>query len=251
MFEPITDAGIPDLIVKQIKRLIFAGHLHPGNRLPGERELMKQLKVSRSSLRQALQALESIGYVKTIPGKGTFIQVFSENAVSLMESIMLPWAEGNEEQLNELLEVRLILELEATALAAKRASQDDIQLIQDALDDIINAHASRQLNEMVSANIAFHRAIAQASGNSLMVTLTDSIAATMRDLSSFALRISGGLSDSVEEHKRIFDAIAAGDPLAARAEIDQHLRGVEKLLKAYVASSEMGSNNNNSDIQPI
>ena len=242
MFEPITDAGIPDSIVKQVKRLISMGHLNPGDRLPGERELMKKFKVSRSSIRQALQTLEAVGYVKVIPGKGTFIQAFSENAVSLMEPIMLPWAEGNEKQVRELLEVRLILETEAAALAAKRASQDDLDLIYSALEYIVNAHSSGQLNEMVAANIAFHRSIAQATGNSLIVTLTDSITATMRDLSSFALRISGGTSSSVDEHRRVYEAIASGDPQAARAEIDNHIRGVGKLLHIYLSNSDGNGN---------
>lgn len=234
MFEPITEAGIPDSIIKQTKRLISAGLLNPGDKLPGERELMKELKVSRSSLRQALQALESNGYVRTIPGKGTFVQAFSNNAATLMGSIMLPWVEGNEKQLSEILEVRLILELEAATLAAERASKENLDLIRSALEYVINAHASHQLKEMVAANIDFHCAIAQATENSLIVTLTDSIAMTMCDLSTLALRISGGLADSVEEHRRIYNAIASNDPLTARTEIEKHIRGVGKLLKIYL-----------------
>jgi GntR family transcriptional repressor for pyruvate dehydrogenase complex len=242
MFEPVTEAGIPDSIIKQVKSLISTGKLQPWDRLPGERQLMKELQVSRSSLRQALQALESIGYVKTISGKGTYVQDPSDNAVTLLHSIMLPWAEGNEKQLSELLEVRLVLEMEAAALAAERASKEDLELIHSALENIINAHQSRQLNYMVTANIAFHRSIVQATGNSLMVTIIDSIGTAMRDLSSFALRITGGLPESVDEHRRIFEAITAGNSKAARAEIEKHIRGVAEILHASEAPDGMSKN---------
>lgn len=247
MFEPITEAGIPDSIIAQTKRLIATGQLKPMDRLPGERELMKELKVSRSSLRQALQALESIGFVKTIPGKGTYIQDVSDNAVTILGSLILPWAEGNEKQLDELLEVRLVLEMEAAALAAKRANQEDLRLIHSALENIKNAHLGRQLNDMVNSNIAFHRAIVQAADNSLMMTIIDSIGTAMRDLSSFALRITGGLPDSVDEHRRIYDAIASGNPKSARAEIEKHIRGVAEIFHAYDALHSTGKNG----IQPL
>jgi GntR family transcriptional regulator, transcriptional repressor for pyruvate dehydrogenase complex len=241
MFEPITDAGIPDSIINQTKRLIAAGLLNPGDRLPGERELMKELKVSRPSLRQALQALESIGYVKTIAGKGTYIQDLSDNAVNLMGSVILPWAEGDEQQLTELLEVRLMLEIETATLAAKRANREDLQGIHSAFDAIVTARANRQLNEMVSANIAFHRSIAQASRNSLLVALTDSIAHAMRDISTFSLRVSGGgSSESVDEHRRIYEAIASRNVDAARAEIENHIAGVAKLLHVYLSNTPKG-----------
>jgi GntR family transcriptional repressor for pyruvate dehydrogenase complex len=236
MFEPITEGGIPESIVRQLKRLISTGRLKPGDRLPGERELRRQLEVSRSSIRQALQALEATGYVKVIPGRGTFIQTPSEKTGLLMESMISPWVEGDGKLLRELLEVRSILEAEAASLAAERASQDDLARIHAELENIVKAHSSRLIQEMVSANIAFHRSIALATGNSLMVTLTDSIGTAMRDLSSFAIRLSGGLPDSVEEHRRIYNAIAAGDPSAARAEAEYHIKGVSDLLKLYLSN---------------
>jgi GntR family transcriptional repressor for pyruvate dehydrogenase complex len=238
MFEPIVEDRIPQSIVRQIKQLIASGRLNVGDRLPGERQLMQQLEVSRSSLREALQSLEATGFVKVIPGKGTYIQDPAEKSGVLMETMIWPWADQGGRALTEILEVRYMLETEAAQIAAERAKPDDLELIRSELDGLAKAHAIRRIDAMVSANIAFHRSIAQATGNSLMLILADSIQETLREFTSFAIRLSGGVPDSVVQHERIYQAIADHDPEAARAEVSRHLKRVREVLDLYLANVE-------------
>ena len=235
MFEPIVDGSIPQSIVKQIKRRIANGDFAVGDVLPGERRLMQQLQVSRSSLREALQSLEATGFVKVIPGKGTFIQDPAEKSGLLLESMIWPWAEQGGKPLTELMEVRSMLEAEAAALAAQRASPHDLDDIRSELELLAKAHASRRINEMISTNISFHRSITLATGNRLLVTLAESIQETLREFTSFAIRLSGGVPNSVAQHERIFRAIASGDPKASRAEASRHLERTMEVLDLYLA----------------
>lgn len=238
MFEPIVDGGIPQSIVKQIKSLMAKGQLEIGDRLPGERRLMQQLQVSRSSLREALQSLEATGFVKVIPGKGTFIQDPSERTGLLLESMIWPWAEQGGKPLGELMQVRIMLEAESASLAASRANTQDLELIRAELDLLARAHARHRIDEMISTNISFHRSIALATGNSFMVTLADSIQEALLEFTSFAIRLSGGVPDSVAQHERIYQAIASGDPAAARSEASRHLERTMEVLDLYLARAE-------------
>src|SRR6056297_3128640 len=121
--EPVKKIRLYESIVKQIQHLINEGDLIPGQRLPPERELSEELGVSRTSIREALRALETMGYLesKVGVGGGTYVkEVTFSNIVSPFSATLLQ----NDDFIVELLEVRLVLEIEVARLAATRRTDD-------------------------------------------------------------------------------------------------------------------------------
>ena len=203
MFQVIEGGNIPQSIVKQVKVLIREGHLAYGDQLLGERQLMRELNVSRSSLREALQVLEATGFVRIVPGKGTFVQPPTTPSELLVETIMWPWSDPGEEALAELFEVRRLLEVEAAGLATERAMSEALEQIRSRLDHFVSVVESREIRGMAHSDVEFHRAIFLATGNKLLLTLIDSIESPLRELREFAFRVSGGRPETIENHTRV------------------------------------------------
>ena len=121
--EPIKSTRIYEEIVRQVKALIAEGRLKSGDQLPPERDLAAQFKVSRTSVREALRTLESLGLIEIRPGEGTFVREVS------VESLIEPLAHvilSQREAVGELFEARRLLEPALAGLAARRATQDDL-----------------------------------------------------------------------------------------------------------------------------
>src|SRR6056297_3219907 len=130
--EPVKKIRLYESIVKQIQHLINEGDLIPGQKLPPERELAEELNVSRTSIREALRALEMMGYLesKVGVGGGTFIkEITIDNIISPFSKVLLK----NDDFIVELLEVRLFLEIESARLAAMRRTDKDIENMQKAI----------------------------------------------------------------------------------------------------------------------
>jgi GntR family transcriptional repressor for pyruvate dehydrogenase complex len=235
-FEPINDGDISQAIARQIKGLIRVGKLETGDRLPGERELTRELGVSRASLREAFRALQATGFVKVIPGKGTYIQDPSSGGGAL-ESVMWPWLTGSQEALVELFEVRELLEVEAAGLAAERATPAGRAEISKCLAALADAVARHDLEEMALADIAFHRSIFLATGNTLLLTLIDAIGIPLRETRRAAFRMSGGIPQTFERHAFILKMIQARDPRRAQNAMRKHLESSRDGMLAYLSGS--------------
>lgn len=240
IFQPITDTdhvSIPRSIMRQIKALIMEGKLAPGDRLPGERQLMTELNVGRSTLREALQALEAVGLVKIVPGKGTFIQkVPSPPAPDLVP--IWEWPSPPQNALADLFEVRTLLEVHAAGLAAERATPEAIDAVRAALGHLAMAIAKRDAEEMAIADMEFHRSLFLAAGNSYLVTLIDSIGAALHDARLSAFRLSGGLARTVPDHAAILEAVEARDRQRARETMAAHLAETYRLFILYLEKSD-------------
>lgn len=234
LFEPIVDADISHSIARQIKELIRKGKLEPGDRLPSERELTRELQVSRSALREAFHALEATGFVRVLPGKGTFI-TDPAAAGSTLESMMWGWLNGGQKALSELFEVRLLLEVEAAGLAAERVNGESLQAIKDALRRIAQAAERRNPQEMAEADLNFHRCIFLAANNSLLLTLIDAIAVPLAEMRLAAFQLSGGLPQTVRNHVLLLEAIQSRDSDQARRAMMTHLDSTRRNMMVYLA----------------
>jgi GntR family transcriptional repressor for pyruvate dehydrogenase complex len=233
---PVEGRDIPRLIEKQIKSLVLKGRLLPGDKLPSQRRLVRELQVSRSSLREGLQMLETSGIVKIIPGKGTYIQQPRVSADYLNETILGSWSGSDEEKMvSELFETRRLLEVEAAGMAAQRATARSIEKIQECLDRLTSMVEMRNIEGMAEADIEFHRSIFIAADNGLLLALIDSIAESLRETRKFAFRLSGGLPQTRERHDAILKAIQARDPDRARATMAVHLDESRRFLDLYLA----------------
>lgn len=233
--DPIDRRRVPELLAGTLLDRIVDGALTPGASIPTERELTETFQVGRSSVREALRILESRGLIAG-DGRGRF--VVAEPTEPLHRSLeLLLTLDGGD--FSELFEVRNILEVESAGLAATRRSEVDLEILGDAVAamDVALDVADRY----VEADLRFHVGIARATGNRITAHLMHAI----RDLLARALveifRIPGSAESSAEQHRRILDAIAAGDPDAARRSMREHLTKVEHEIRAAAGADGNGA----------
>ncbi len=227
--KPIKTRKIYEEVVEQIRQLIQEGELQSGDKLLSERELSERLKVSRSSVREALSALELMGLIEVKPGYGTFIRQTNVDSIIAPMALILSM---EKDIIFELLEARKVIEVETAALAAERASQEDLKVIEQALMQMRNDLEQHRLGE--TADHKFHYAIAHATRNSvlklLMNTISDTMKKTLRSSREQMYATPGTPERLYQEHEQIYNAILQRNPQLARKYMLDHLVGVEKHL---------------------
>jgi GntR family transcriptional repressor for pyruvate dehydrogenase complex len=218
MLEPLKKTRLYEEIVKQMIDLIEGGSLKPGDKLPPERQLAEELNVSRTAIREALRSLESMGYIESKVGGGTFIREISlDNALIPFSSVL----SQDKNLIKELLEVRQLLESEIALLASKRASAEDIERMEAALDLMRQEVDSGEIG--LRGDNAFHNALALASQNMAMskiLGLCDELLSRSREST---LRIPGQPAKSLEDHVSIYHAIKDKDHVLAQQLMKQHM----------------------------
>src|SRR5215468_10780085 len=130
--EPVKSTRIYEEIIRQVKQMIGEGRLKSGDQLPPERDLAEKFVVSRTSVREALRALESLGLVEIRPGEGTFVREVSVE--TLIEPLALVMA-SQREAISELFEARRLLEPSIAALAARRATPEELSEMDRILEE--------------------------------------------------------------------------------------------------------------------
>lgn len=206
-------------IAEQLRTLITAGEFTPGSRLPAERDLAKQLGVSRPSVREALIALEVEGWVEVRTGSGVYVQDRSNTA-----------ARGNPIALNEwgpleLIRARRVLEGEIASLAATMAKRKDIAAMRLALADMVRDADAGTLP--IEGDRAFHSAIVQSTGNTVLIETIhgfwDSRRGPLFERLGGYFETVASWRSAIAEHTAILDAIVAHDAAGARAAMHAHM----------------------------
>jgi len=216
-------------IVEQVRDLIKEGRLKPGDKLPPEQILAEEFGTSRPSVREALSALEILGIIESRGGKGNFIK---DNLTS--RSYEQKFRELEEEESPfELLEARKAVETEIVGLAAKKATEEEIAVIQGSLNKMKGAVTN--IPEIMEFDREFHINIARAAHNSLlfsmMIYLTDLLKEKLWiNLKEKSWSIPGRPQKYFEEHNEILNAIKNKDSKGARNRMYDHLAGVERDL---------------------
>lgn len=225
MLKPIKPRRISDQVFEQLKDLIFRGRLKPGEQLMTERELAQALGVSRPTVREAINKLVAIGLLEQRQGQGTFVSLSAASSAGNPLSAVMG---GEEVRLEDLLEVRLGLECNAVALAARRATEEDIRELQRSLEEMTADIAEGRLGS--DADVSFHMAIAYASKNIVQVHI-------MRSFYNFLfygikeniLRLYSSPDDFrkiASQHAEIVEAIRRHDPEAAFDAMKNHINFV-------------------------
>jgi GntR family transcriptional repressor for pyruvate dehydrogenase complex len=236
--ERLPSLGVKDRVAGQLRSLIEAGSLRAGEQLPSERELAEQLGVSRSTVREAVQFLGAMGLVEIRHGSGTFVRPEGDRAQ--LPSEWLRWTQRHQGQVHELLEVRRGLEAVAAELAAERAG--DLGDIEAALADMEAAIEGPDVPGLVEADLAFHTALAAVTGNTALRQLTESLGRELLRERGAIWNEPGRPERSLSEHRRIYEAVRAGDAIGARAAVVDHLRSVEQDVDVLVAQTPDESN---------
>jgi DNA-binding FadR family transcriptional regulator len=217
---------------EQLAEEIKSGRLAPGARLPTEQALTRAARVSRTVVREAVAALRADGLVVTRQGVGAFVSAEPQRAPFRIEPERLQ-SLGD---IVSVMELRLGVEIESAGLAAERATRAQVRAIGAALEAI--ERAARQEESAVDEDLAFHRAIAEATGNREFPRFLQFIGRHLiprRTVSGLTERMGGSrayLGLIQEEHRRIYQAIAEGDARAARDAMRRHLtRSLERYRK--------------------
>lgn len=203
--------------MRQVQDLIGTRHLAPGSRLPGERELADALSVSRASVREALRVLHYIGVVDVRPGEGTFVATTPPTPLDPSMYGLL----SERTALLDLVEARRILEDGIVHVAARRATRDDLEALEEAL-----THREAELDSGkhdVAGDLQFHALLAEATGNMMLVS-------AMRHLNEMWLqarektgRRAATPRKALRFHRRILTAVRRRQPAAARRALRRHL----------------------------
>jgi DNA-binding FadR family transcriptional regulator len=210
-------------IAREIGLLIVSGHFQPGQVLDGEVEASARRAVSRTAYREAVRILAAKGLVHSRPRVGT--RVSAQQQWHLLDPDVLSWifSENPEpEVLLGLFELRGIVEPAAAALAATRRSPQQLDSMRRALESMTRYSLNDEAGRI--ADMEFHAALLQATGNPFMVSLINGVTAAVDALTAFKLRIEPLGRDPAPDHWRVYEAIAAKNAEGARAAMDELIR---------------------------
>ena len=228
---------ISDTIAATLEQRILEGSVKPGDRLPPERELAVDLGVSRPSLREAIQKLASKGMVHSRQGGGTYVTDVLESSFSD------PWQDmmGKHPNLREdMLEFRRMLEGQAAEWAAERATEADIQRLEQTFSALMAAFQSDDAQQRSDADIAFHQAIGDAAHNVLIGHLSGALLGLMHDNIRLNLGELKGVPAAsrllMSQHEAIYNAVRESKPQAARAAAETHIDFVRETLAQTLRS---------------
>lgn len=203
-------------IARNLGVKIISGAYKPGDLLDGEVAASEHLQVSRTVYREAMRILAAKGLVVSRPKVGT--RVSPQSTWHLLDPDVLSWVfefEPEQAFLNSLFELRRMVEPSAAALAAKRRSAADLAEMNRALT--VMAEYTLATDAGRDADLAFHAAILRATGNVFLVSLISGVGAAITWTTAFKQRTTPLPRDPVPEHRRVYDAIVAGNDNAAYA----------------------------------
>jgi GntR family transcriptional repressor for pyruvate dehydrogenase complex len=232
MFKSIKHTKISDEIVDQIKNQISEGMLKPGDRLPPERDLVKEFGVSRPSLREALNSLVALGFLE-VKGKRTYIKSLASE--SMLDPLSLLIKTDNQ-KIFDLIEVRKAIETWGAFLAAQRATEEDIKRLENILEQMGKAYEQGRSWEKQDAD--FHLGIAQATHNTIHTHMMSTIYDFLRESVARVFKDRAKVKKLLDHHYRIFSAIKNHSPDKARERTLEHLNYVESEVKASAGKKE-------------
>lgn len=228
MFTPIKTPKVYDQVIEQIKNRIKSGEIKKGDKLPSEREMAESLSVSRTSVREALRALEVIGLVESRQGAGNYIRTNFDNSLFEPLSIMFMLQESS---LKEMYDLREILELQCARLSAKNIEDNELELLTAILDRM---YVARSEEESVELDIKFHYLIAKTSRNILLINVLEVISQLMDEFikkSRMQILHEGNTRENLLEiHENLVRALKYRDELKVCSAMKEHF---DLIRKAY------------------
>jgi GntR family transcriptional repressor for pyruvate dehydrogenase complex len=228
--KPIKPKRISDQVFDQLRELIFRGDIGPGQKLMPERELSENLGVSRSSVREAINKLVTLGFLEQRQGHGTIVRSLDE------AGMMMPLAtvmEAQDASLIDLLEVRRGMESNAAAMAAQRADEKDVRLMEKGLRSMEEETAKGGLG--TEGDVGFHMAISYATKNPLQVyimkTVFDFLFVGIRENLLHLYEDPRNIEEILRQHTAIFEAVRSRNPDAAFNAMRRHIDFVISFFK--------------------
>ncbi len=229
VLEPIDRKSVVDQIAERVLSLIGNDGLQPGDKLPSENELMRALRVSRQSTREALKRIEAMGIVQSMPGQGYFVKEFHFLITNEMISFLLM-----DETLTHVQEARTILEVEVIARVTQRATNEEIDALERPLRRLsdLSAKSGVAPSVVLEHGWEFHRTLANLSGNPVLTKLVNEL---LRMIEAAQGRLYTPYVHPhyvLNEHLRIVEVVKTRDAQSARDEMLRHLSAVQQIMSS-------------------
>ncbi|MEY7999963.1 FadR/GntR family transcriptional regulator [Clostridium sp. Mt-5] len=232
MFTPIKSTKVYEQVIEQIENMIVDGTLKKGDKLPSERELVEHLQVSRTSIREALRALQVMGLIESRQGEGNFIRQSFEESLFEPLSVMFMLQGGNPE---EIMDVRRLIEIETASMAAGKINEDQLKSLKKLSDAF---KTSRNEQDNVKFDKQFHYEIAQAAGNFLIINILNAMSSLMdaflKDARSKILVNKENVEVLAKQHMGIYEALRNHDVKRASDEMKKHLDFTNAYIKSHI-----------------
>lgn len=223
-FTKIKKSTVSDSIISQIQDMILEGSLKPGERLPSERELAESLSVSRPSVREAMRSLQSLGIIEIRSGEGTFL---NDNISILSDHFKMNYL-LKKFSILELIEARKVLEGEIVALAARNATQENKDMLEEIHKETIKNQ--NDIEAFLRSDFAFHLAIAEASQNMFLKEMLNTTRDLLLEANVYVVKKPGQIETAIRSHGNILKAIKEGDAGQAAREMLYHMKTIEEAI---------------------
>ncbi|MGI6129528.1 MAG: FadR/GntR family transcriptional regulator [bacterium] len=228
MFEPkpVQSEKAYVQVVNQIRQYILDGKLKPGDKLPPERILADMFGTSRPPIREALSALEVMGYVESRTGYGTIVTEVPIESTSISQI-------AGQSSPYEVMEARLVLEPEITRMACLQAKQGDLDAMEEVLERLRIAEMASDYDSYNQCDADFHLAIAKATHNELLYRVGVLISLGMKEqlwkaLKTTSLKIPENIRRYTKEHEEIYQCVKTKDSVRVIKVIYDHIKSVDK-----------------------
>jgi GntR family transcriptional repressor for pyruvate dehydrogenase complex len=225
-------------IVSQVKDLIVRGALRPEQRLPSERDLARTWRVGRPTVREAIQQLETLGFIEVRPARGSFVRPLTTRTI---EEPLRRVAAEERHVVAQILDVRIALEGWIAGAAATSATPADVRRIRKIVD-ALSAAADRG-EPLSEHDAAFHRALVEATGNTVMLHMMESLTSLGASIREFKKRVGYRQTQPrafTECHREVLRALLARDGERARRAMVAHLTMVKDTLVGSDAGAAQG-----------
>jgi DNA-binding FadR family transcriptional regulator len=234
--EAITRRKLSHEVLDRLLAGIEAGDYAPGSQLPSERELMTRFGVGRPAIREAMQTLQQMGIIRITHGERARVILPTPNAIiDQITGAMIQLLSSNPRDLHDLKEARLFLEVGLARIATQRATRESLEQLRAAL--VTCQEVRGDLSRFVAADMAFHRQIAAMSGNLLIAAVSQGMLDWLSRFKRELVSARGAERLTLEEHERIYKAIATGDADGAAKAMSDHLTRANALYSVLAAGA--------------
>ncbi|HEV2042016.1 MAG TPA: transcriptional regulator NanR, partial [Casimicrobiaceae bacterium] len=235
---PISRRKLGDQVLDRLLARIGAGEFPAGSHLPSERELMELLGVGRPSVREALQAMERMGFVAIVHGEGARVLPLSaQTMIAQMSQAVMFMLSNSDDLLGYLKEARLLFEVSMARIAAQRATKADIKILQRALKE--HRASLDDPQRFLKTDMAFHTAIAAVSRNPIYVAVSKAMLDWLQEFHVEVVQTPGAEQLTYSEHAKLFKLIAAHDGDGVDAWLTMHLKRASKKYQRITQSQKL------------
>ena len=226
----IQRVSLTDEVVNQLRDMISNGDYKPGEKLPTEAVLCDSFGVSRTTIREAMRILQTLGFVENRPGKGAFVADRSTASVTLNGSM--------DYQFKDYMQVRMAVELFAVRIAVEKASDKDIKKLEEIHTSFLKANTEKDMVSLISLDELFHSTIVRITDNNLLIEINKQLLKAFRRYRGKTFTNETTYLNAIEPHQRILDCFRKHDSAQAVEEMRNHLEITKRDMETLYNSQQ-------------